>query len=96
MLNLFGLVIRTKKEEEDIMDDILTLAEQNREIGRRIEEMDMKIKLSLLRDDIMRLDTDVMDAYTLNEVMDLIETYFGEEDISEDKTKTVDIKFGGF
>jgi hypothetical protein len=94
MLNLFGLVIRTKKEEEDIMDDILTLCEQNREIGRHIEEIDTKIKLSLLRDDIMCLDAD---AYTLNEVMNLIDKNFGEEDISEkEKTKTVDIKFGGF
>ena len=93
MLNLFGLVIRTKKEEEDIMDGILTLAEQNREIGRSIEEMDTKIKLSLLRDDIMCLDTD---AYTLNEVMNLIDKNFGEEDIPEENVKIPDIKFGGF
>lgn len=104
MLRIFGLVIMTKKEEKTKRDldqviwtrlvqrdaEMLHLIGENLELQCRTDEAANK-----LRDDVMRLDTE--DIRVLNEVMNLIDKNFGEEDISErEKTKTVDIKFGGF
>lgn len=103
MLRIFGLVIMTKKEEKMMKRDLdqvwtrlvqrdaemLHLIGENLELQCRTDEAANK-----LRDDVMRLDTE--DIRVLNEVMNLIDKNFGEEDIHEEDVKIPDIKFGGF
>ena len=104
MLNIFGLVIRTKKEEVarmaenakmlSNMDQLVKASLELANIAKKIEDERFALAMGAinLRDDIMRLDMEESDWFT---VMNLIDKNFG--DISEkDKTKTVDIKFGGF
>lgn len=98
MFRIFNLVIRTKKEEEAIIDEVANLRDSSIEVGRMLEALDNDISLAGLRKDIMSMDIlPSIDGYNennyvLNEVLDLIDKWFGPEK----NKKTPEIKFGRF
>lgn len=103
MLKIFGMEIKTNYEIEletkmmlnsikhlNDVDELCNEVEDLREENEKLKEASIT-----LRDDIMRLDLTYEEYNVVNKIMDLIDKNFGEEEIPETTTATVDVDFNG-